>query len=159
VVLAVVCAGAGLRSLGRSGSVIRLVTAFGPRAAAIHWSLYTPVAALQSVSVHLVGGAAAGRLYALIALALPGIGAATALRRLPWYAAATGILLAELNPFVYERMVEGQWAVVAAVGFLLLWLSALDQALSKPRLRACILLGVIGAAAVTIDNHAGGPLL
>ena len=44
-------------------------------APAIHWSFYTPVAALQSVSVHLFGGAATGRAYAVIALALPGIGA------------------------------------------------------------------------------------
>jgi hypothetical protein len=145
-----------LRSLGRSGYLIQVDTAFGPRAPAIHWSFYTPVAALQSVSVRLIGGAATGRAYAVIALALPGIGAATALRRLPWYAAATGILLAELNPFVYERMVEGQWAVVASIGFLLLWVSALDHALSKPRMSACITLGIVGAAAVSIDNHAAG---
>jgi hypothetical protein len=148
-----------LRSLARSGYLVQLDTAFGPRAPAIHWSLYTPVAALQTVAVHGLGGAATGRAYALIALALPGIGAAVLLRRLPWYAAATGILLAELNPFVYERMVEGQWAVVAAVGVLLLWVSALEHALSKPQLRTCILLGVIGAAAVSVDNHAAGPLL
>jgi hypothetical protein len=121
--------------------------------------LYTPVAALQSVSVHVFGGAATGRVYALIALALPGIGAAVLLRRLPWYAAVTGIVLAELNPFVYERMVEGQWAVVAAAGFLLLWVSAFEHALSKPQLRACIGLGVVGAAAVSVDNHAVGPLV
>src|SRR4029079_8839020 len=107
-----------LRTLGRSGYLIQVDTAFGPRAPAIHWSLYTPVAALQSLSIHLIGGAATGRAYALIALALPGIGAAVLLRRLPWYAAASGIVLAQLNPFVYERLVEGQWAVVAAVGFL-----------------------------------------
>ncbi len=148
-----------LRSLGRSGYLIQLDTAFGPRAPEIHWSLYAPVAALQSVSVHLFGGAATGRAYALIALALPGIGAAVLLRRLPWYAAATGIMLAELNPFVYERMVEGQWAVVASVGFLLLWISALEHALSKPRLRACVVTGVVGAAAVSVDNHAVGPLV
>jgi len=148
-----------LRSLGRSGYLIQLDTAFGPRAAAIHWSLYTPVAALQTVSVRVLGGAATGRAYALIALALPGIGAATLLRRLPWYAAATGIALAVLNPFVYERMVEGQWAVVAAVGFLLLWVSALEHAFSEPRLRSCIVVGVIGAAVVSVDNHAVGPLV
>jgi hypothetical protein len=148
-----------LRSLGRSGYLVQLDTAFGPRAPAIHWSLYTPVAVLQTVSVHLLGGAATGRGYALIALALPGIGAATVLRRLPWYAAATGIVLAELNPFVYERMVEGQWAVVAAIGLLLLWVSALEHALSDPRMRSCIVLGAIGAAAVSVDNHAAGPLV
>ncbi|HTL85183.1 MAG TPA: hypothetical protein VL856_08380 [Acidimicrobiia bacterium] len=148
-----------LRSLARSGYLVQLDTAFGPRAPQIHWSLYAPVAALQSVSVHVLGGAATGRAYALIALALPGIGAAVLLRRLPWYAAATGIVLAELNPFVYERMVEGQWAVVAAAGFLLLWVSALEHARSKPQLRACIVLGVVGAAAVSVDNHAVGPLV
>jgi hypothetical protein len=148
-----------LRSLGRSGYLVQLDTAFGPRAPAIHWSFYTPVAALQTASVHLLGGAATGRAYALIALALPGMGAATLLRRLPWYAAATGIVLAELNPFVYERMVEGQWAVVAAIGFLLLWVSALEHALSNPRVRSCIVLGVIGAAAASVDNHAVGPLV
>ena len=148
-----------LRSLGRSGYLVQVDTAFGPHAPAIHWSFYTPVAALQTVSVRLLGGATTGRAYALIALALPGIGAATLLRRLPWYAAATGVVLAELNPFVYERMVEGQWAVVAAIGFLLLWVSALEHALSNPRLRACIVLGVVGAAVVSVDNHAAGPLV
>jgi hypothetical protein len=148
-----------LRSFGRSGYLIQLDTAFGPRAPEIHWSLYTPVAALQAVSIHVVGGAATGRAYALIALALPGIGAAVLLRRLPWYAAATGIVLAELNPFVYERMVEGQWAVVASIGLVLLWVSALEHALSKPHLRPCIALGVVGAAAVSVDSHVVGPLV
>jgi hypothetical protein len=159
VLLAIDIAVVVLRSIGRSGYLIQLDTAFGPRALDIHWSLYTPVAAVQSVSVHLFGGAATGRAYALIALALPGIGAAVLLRRFPWYAAATGIVLAQLNPFVYERMVEGQWAVVVAIGFLVLWVSALEHAISNPRLQACIVLGIVGAAAVTVDNHTVGPLV
>src|SRR5947208_2255572 len=66
--------------------------------------------------------------------------------------------LGALNPFVYDRLVEGQWYVVIAAAGLFLWLAAWEALQARPGFRRAALLAVCGAAIVSFDPHSIGPL-
>jgi hypothetical protein len=73
---------------------------------------------------HLIGGQGAGRVYVFGALFLCGFAAMTLLSHHSWWIQCTAGVLAMLNPFVYDRLVEGQWGVVAATAGLFLFIVA-----------------------------------
>ncbi|MBV8193910.1 MAG: hypothetical protein JOY80_00125 [Candidatus Dormibacteraeota bacterium] len=124
VALPLLVVAASLRSLGADGYLIQVDSAFGPRIATSHVSFYAPVQLLVDALQVVFGGQWAGRFYAAGTLFLVGFAAMVLLRRLPWYAQMCGGLLAMLNPFVYDRLVGGQWGVVGAIAGLLFVVAA-----------------------------------
>ena len=103
-----------LRSFTSDGYLLQVDIVFGPRPGPVPAGLGAPVALLQAAAVELLGGEIAGRLYAAGALFLAGFAPMVLLRRAPWYARCAGAFVGALNPWVYDRMVEGQWGVVVA---------------------------------------------
>jgi hypothetical protein len=79
-------------------------------------------------------------------------------RRAPWYAQGAAGFLGAMNPFVYDRLVEGQWYVVFAAAGLFLWLGAWEALQERPGPVRAVLLAVCGAAIVAFDPHTVGPL-
>jgi hypothetical protein len=147
-----------LRSLFRDGYLLQVDIVFGPRAGPILPGFGAPVSGLQAAAVDVLGGEATGKLYAAGALFLAGFAPMILFRRANWYAQCVAGLLGALNPWVYDRMVEGQWGVVVAAAGLFLWLAAWDPLQAHPGFAPAVLLAVCGAAIVAFDPHAVGPV-
>jgi chromate transport protein ChrA len=79
-------------------------------------------------------------------------------RRSPWPVQVFAGLLASLNPFVYGRLVEGQWGVAAALGMTFLWLGAWERLQRRRRWTAAALCALLALAAMAFDQHAIGLL-
>jgi hypothetical protein len=154
LVLSLIC----LRSLFRDGYLLQVDIVFGPRPAPVLPGFGAPVTWLQAAAVDVLGGEATGKLYAIGALSLAGFAPMILFRRAPWYAQCAAGLLGALNPWVYARMVEGQWGVVVAAAGLFLWLAAWEALQTHPGVAPAALLAACGAAIVAFDPHAVGPI-
>ena len=152
--LAVVC----LRSLLQDGYLLQVDAVFGPRAAPIGRGFGAPVGLLQAAGVELVGGAWTGRLWALATLFLAGFAPMVVLRHAKWFAQAAAGVLGMLNPWVYDRFVEGQWGVLNAAAGLFLAVAAWEVLEDRPGLLPALVLGACAAAVAVLDPHALGPL-
>ncbi|MGH3065102.1 MAG: hypothetical protein ACRDOF_02270 [Gaiellaceae bacterium] len=147
-----------LRSLFRDGYLLQVDIVFGPRPGPVLPGLGAPVSAMQAAAVDLLGGEATGKIYAVGALFLAGFAPMILFRRAPWYAQCAAGVLGALNPWVYGRMVEGQWGVVVAAAGLFLWLAAWEALRAARALTYAALLAVCSAAIVAFDPHAVGPV-
>ena len=63
----------------------------------------------------------------------------------PGMPAASAAFLGALNPWVYDRMVEGQWGVVVAAAGLFLWVAAWEALQASPGARRALVLALTGA--------------
>ncbi|MBM0126998.1 hypothetical protein [Pimelobacter simplex] len=89
-----------------------------------------PMDALVSLATHVVPGSVVQRLLLVGGLLAGGLGVGRLVGDLRWYARAAAITLFCWNPWVLERLLIGQWAIL--LGYLLLpWV-----ALAARRLRA-----------------------
>ena len=131
-----------LRSLAHPGYLVQIDSAYGLRTVPVDWSFYSPVRLLTVLGQTLVGGAITGRIYVCLALFLCGFSAMILLRIQPWWAQGAGGLLAMLNPFVYDRLVEGQWSIVVATAGLLFVVAAWLSLRHSPRPVAAIWLAL-----------------
>jgi hypothetical protein len=147
-----------LRSIFHPGYLVQLDIVFGPRPAPLTHGVTAPVSALQAATVRVLGGDVAGKLYAVATLFLAGFGPMVVFRRAAWYAQGAAGFLGAMNPFVYDRLVEGQWYVVIAAAGLFLWLAAWEALQANPAPSRSALLAVCGAAIVSVDPHMAGPL-
>ena len=154
LVLSLVC----LPSLFRDGYLLQVDIVFGPRPGPVLPGLGAPVSGLQAAAVEVLGGEATGTIYAVGALFLAGFAPMFLFRRAPWFAQCVAGVLGVLNPWVYDRMVEGQWGVVVAAAGLFLWLAAWEALQTAPGLTHAALLAVCSAAIVAFDPHAIGPV-
>ena len=127
-----------LRTVVGSGYLIQVDVAFGPRMPPLQWNFYTPVSLVLHIGQMAIGGAAVGRVYALLALAVCGFGAMVLLRDKKWWIQCAGGLLGMLNPFVYDRFVEGQWGVLGATGGLFLFVAAWLTMQRRPTIRTAV---------------------
>lgn len=152
--LSLVC----LRSFTRPGYLLQVDIVFGPRPGPVAAGFYAPVALLQNAAVELLGGQAAGRLYAAGALFIAGFAPMVLLRRAPWYARCFAGILGALNPWVYDRMVEGQWSVVVGGAGLFLWVAAWERLQARPGPGSAFLSSLAGAGTVAFSAHMLGPL-
>jgi hypothetical protein len=140
--LALVC----LRSFTDGGYLLQVDSVFGPRPGSVPSGFGAPVAFLQAAGVELFGGELVGRVYAAGALFLAGFGPMVLLRRAPWYARSAAAFLGALNPWVYDRMVDGQWGVVVAAAGLFLWVAAWEALQASPGAYRALMLALTGAA-------------
>jgi hypothetical protein len=148
-----------LRSIFHTGYLLQVDIVFGPRPGPIASGVSAPVSALEVAAVHLLGGDIAGKVYAVGTLFLAGFAPMVLFRRAPWYAQCAAGFLGALNPFVYDRLVEGQWYVIIAAAGLFLWLGAWEALQARPGISRAALLAVCGATIVSFDPHAVGPLV
>jgi hypothetical protein len=152
--LALVC----LRSFDRGGYLLQVDIVFGPRPAPVFSGFGAPVALLQAAGVELLGGEIAGRLYAVGALFLAGFAPLVLLRRAPWYGRCAAAFIGALNPWVYDRMVEGQWGVVVAAAGLFLWVAAWEGLQASPGASRALVLALTGAGIAAFAPHMLGPV-
>ena len=150
--LALVC----LRSLFQDGYLLQVDAVFGPRAAPIGSGFGAPVGLLQAAGVELLGGAWTGRLWAVGSLFLAGFAPMVLLRRALVRPGGRRVL-AVLNPWVYDRFVEGQWGVLNAASGLFLWIAAWEGLKERPGPSPAALLALCTAAVAAFDPHALGP--
>ena len=150
--IALLCA----RSVFRDGYLVQVDIAFGPRSAPVLPGFGAPVSWLEAAGVDVLGGEITGKVYAVGALFLAGFAPMLLFRRAPWYAQCVAGLLGALNPWVYDRMVEGQWGVVVAASGLFLWLAAWEALQARPGFARAALLAACGAAITAFDPHALG---
>ena len=144
-----------LHSLFAPGYVLQIDAVFGPR---MPLSL-TGVGAPLTLVAHLLGGYWSGRLYVGLGIFLCGFGPMVLLRRLSWVAQVPAGLLGALNPFVYDRVVEGQFGVAAGIGAVFLWLAAWESLHENPGMSRLLLTAGAGWLAVVLDEHTIGFLL
>ena len=144
-----------LHSLFAPGYVLQIDAVFGPR---MPLSL-SGVGAPLTLLAHLLGGYWSGRLYVGLGVFLCGFGPMVLLRRLTWVAQVPAGLLGALNPFVYDRVVEGQWGVAAGIGAVFLWLAAWEALQERPGMSRLLLTAGAGWLAVVLDEHTIGFLL
>jgi hypothetical protein len=147
-----------LRSLTGDGYLLQVDIVFGPRPAPVPTGLGAPVGLLQAAAVELLGGEIAGRLYAAGALFLAGFAPMVLLRRARWYARSAGAFLGALNPWVYDRMVDGQWGIVVAAAGLFLWVAAWEALQASPGARRALVLALAGAGVAAFAPHMLGPV-
>lgn len=121
-----------LRSLTADGYLLQLDATYGPVAPAPSWGFMAPVTLLQDAAAWVIGTANTGRLYVALALFLCAFTPMYLLRDKRWYAQGAAGLLGALNPWVYARIVEGQWGVVVAAAGLFLWVAAWEHLQRQP---------------------------
>ncbi len=138
-----------LHSLSLPGYILQVDAVFGPHAPAVTWGFSAPI----ELVTRLLGGFLAGRLWVAGALFLCGFGPMVLLRDRQWAAQVFAGLLASLNPWVFGRLVEGQWGVAAALGVLFLWLGAWEALERKPGWLPALLCAGFAWLAVTFDQH------
>jgi hypothetical protein len=95
-------------------------------------------------------------MYAVGALFFAGFAPMVLFRRAPWYAQSAAGVLGALNPWVYDRMVEGQWGVVVAGSGLFLWLAAWEALQVRPGFTRSAVVAACGAAITAFDPHVLG---
>ena len=148
-----------LRSLGAAGYLLQVDIVFGPHPAPLTLDFSTPEQLLLIGLVDGLGGALAGKVFALLTVFLCAFCPMVLFRREPWPAQAAAGLLGVLNPWTYDRLVEGQWGVAIAAAGLFLWLDAWERLRATPRLRVGVWLGVLSMAMTSFDAHVAGPIL
>jgi len=144
-----------LHPLLRPGYLLQVDAVFGPRSRISLAGFGAPLALLS----HLLGGALGGRCFAAGTIFLCGFGPMVLLRRRHWIAQLPAGLLGVLNPWVYDRLVEGQWGVAAALGVLFLWLAGWEALQRHPDWRRAALCALAGWSAVVLDVHVIGMLV
>jgi hypothetical protein len=144
-----------LHSLALPGYVLQVDSVFGPRSPSPAWDFGAPVQLVGS----LVGGATAGRLWIAAALYLCGFGPMVLFRRRHWVVQVFAGALASLNPWVYGRLVEGQWGVAAALGTIFLWLATWEALQRRPGWSRAVCCAGLGAAAAVFEQHSLGLLV
>lgn len=137
------------------GYLLQVDSVFGPRAPLSLVGVGAPLVLLT----HLLGGALAGRVFVAATIYLCGFGPMVLLRRRTWVAQIPAGLLGALNPWVYDRLIEGQWGVAAALGVLFLWLACWEALQRRPGWKGAALCGLAAWCAVVLDEHAAGMLL
>jgi hypothetical protein len=148
-----------LRSLTHEGYPLQVDIVFGPRPGPVLPGFGAPVSLLQAGAVDVLGGEAAGKIYAVGALFLAGFAPMILFRHAQWSAQCVAGILGALNPWVYDRMVEGQWGVVVAAAGLFLWLAVWEELQAHPGLARAALLAACSASIVAFDPHAIGPVV
>jgi len=154
LVLSLLC----LSSVFRDGYFLQVDIVFGPRPGSVVPGFGAPITWLQAGAVDIFGGEVTGKVYAVGTLLLAGFAPMVLFLRAPWYAQCAAGVLGALNPWVYDRMSEGQWGVVIAGAGLFLWLAAWEALQARPSFSRAALLAVCAAAIVAFDPHAVGPL-
>lgn len=129
---ALLLAGIAGQAVFASGYLLQVDTAWGPRAAPVVAGFYAPIALLSRLAVAVVGGDVAGKVYVLGVLVVCAAAPMAALRKQPVSTRVVGGVMGVFNPWVYERLVEGQWTVAAAGGALFLFVAASDLLDERP---------------------------
>jgi hypothetical protein len=144
-----------LHSLAGPGYVLQIDAVFGPRMPLALSGVGAPL----TLVAHLLGGYWSGRLFLGLSLFLCGFGPMLLLRRLRWFAQVPAGILGILNPFVYDRVVEGQFGVAAGIGAVFLWLAAWELLQVRQSPGRLLLTAGAGWLAVVLDEHTAGFLL
>ena len=152
VAVAALVAAVCLRSLLQHGYLLQVDSVYGPIRPLPGWGFYAPILLIEDALSHVIGSTATGRLYVTGALVLCVAGPMVLLRDRPWYAQCAGGLLGGLNPWVYDRIVEGQWGVAAGAGGLFLWVAAWEALQQRPRGTAAIRLAGLTVAIVALNE-------
>jgi hypothetical protein len=142
------------RSALRGGYFLQLDAAFGPVPEHVHLGTQAPLELL----LHVLGSHA-GAAWLVGTLFLCAWAPMVLFRRSSWYVQGVTGLFGVLNPFVYERVVEGQWSVAGAAGALILWLAAFEELLRRRDATRAALLGAATLLVVVLDGHLVGPVL
>jgi hypothetical protein len=148
-----------VRTLLEGGYVLQVDAPFGPQPAPLTWTFASPVVLVEHVVTQVAGGMVTGKLCLAFALFVIGFGAMVVTRRLPWWAQCGAGLLAVLNPWVFDRMTEGQWGVVGAAGALLLWIAAFDALQCRPGVMRATAVALTGVLAVALSPNFAGILV
>jgi hypothetical protein len=156
--MAPVLVGAGvsllcLRSIAAGGYLLQVDATFGPVSPPLPQGFGAPVGLLLHGLAAAVGWALVGRLYIVVALALAVALPMFLFPSLPWYTRTALGLLGGLNPFVYDRLVEGQWGVVVAAALLVAWLALFERLASRPGPAPALGLAAVSAAAASFSPH------
>ena len=147
-----------LHSVFRDGYLLQVDIVFGPRPGPVVHGFGAPITWLQAGAVDVFGGEATGKIYAVGTLFLAGFAPMVLFLRASWYAQYAAGVLGALNPWVYDRMIEGQWGVVIAAAGLFLWVAAWEALQARPSFLRAAALAVCAAVIVAFDPHAVGPL-
>ena len=158
VLLATAVAAGILHPLWRPGYVLLVDLVFGPRPAPVRGDFSAPVGLVQATLTTLLGGQWGGRLLLLATMTLCLVAPVVMVRTAPWYARAIAGLLATFNPWVYARLVEGQFGVIAAAAMLFLCVDAARRLVARPGPRTAAYLALASCAMVAFDPHFG-PML
>jgi hypothetical protein len=109
---------------------------------------FLPIELLQRGAVAVLGGATVGKAYVLGVLTLCAFAPMVALRKQPiWIRMLCGAM-GVFNPWVYERIVDGQWTVAAAGASLFLWLAAFEYLETHPGAASAILVALCSVLVV-----------
>ena len=141
------------RSIWQPGYILQVDTVWGPRAAPVVAGFYTPVAWLQELAVRLIGGDIVARLYVVGVLFVCAWAPMFLFRRRPFWVQAPVGALGVLNPWTYDRVVEGQWGIALAAGLLFLWLGAYEWLLVNPGWRRVAGLVAVGVVVAMFAVH------
>lgn len=147
-----------LRTLWNNGYLLQVDVVFGPHAAPLTWDFSTPVQLVLAGLTAVGGGDLAGKAYALATLFFCAFAPMFLFRRAPWYAQVAAGLLGALNPWTYDRVIEGQWGVAVAGAGLFLWLEFFEALQGSPRARSAIGLAVTSVVLTSFDAHISGPI-
>lgn len=135
------------------GHILQVDAGWGPEPPPLQGGFYAPISLIQTASSYLIGTAAVSRVYLVGIVTLCAYGPALVLHRARWYARLVAGALGAFNPWVYERLIDGQWTVVAAGGSLGLFLAAWERLLERPSPRRAIAVATAATLTVAFSPH------
>ncbi|MEZ0580903.1 hypothetical protein [Nocardioides sp. MH1] len=113
-----------------------------------------PMDALVSLATHVVPGSWVQRALLVGGFLLGGVGIGRAVRDHPWYSRAAAITLLLWNPWVYERLLIGQWAIL--LGYLVLpWVVLAARSLRRDPRRGWAPAAIALVAAAVCSPSSG----
>ena len=141
------------RSTLGAGDILQVDTVWGPLPPSIEGGFYAPVSLLQWVGSNLIGTVGFSRVYVIGVVWLCAFGPMVVLRRERWWVWLVAGGFGALNPWVYERLADGQWTIVGAAGALFFCIAAWESLMRAPRVGAALGLAAAGALSTAFSPH------
>ena len=148
---AVLLGAAAGHAVFRAGYVLQVDTVWGPHAPPLQLGFYAPIGLTQQAAIAVFGGALVGKAYVLGVLTLCAFAPMVALRKFPLWIRVLCGAIGVFNPWVYERIVEGQWIVAAAGASLFLWLAAFEHLEGQPSAAAAVLVAASSLLVIALS--------
>lgn len=147
-ILALLCG----RAVFEPGYVLRVDAVFGPVLPLPSLTFSTPILLVP----HVLGGGLGWRVILLSSLFLAAFSPMVLFVRSPWLVQLLAGLIGVLNPWVYDRLQDGQWLVAAGAGALPLWVLAFESLRRRPGPARALALALSTVFIVALDEHEAG---
>lgn|GEM_PF-4619807 len=138
-----------LRSIFEPGYVLIVDSVFGPVAPHI----YAGFGVIYALVINLLGGEISSKFFYFLCVLLAGLLPAIYFSNSPLYVQIPAAIFGALNPYIYDRLVEGQFSIAFGYVGLFLILIALSKFEQAPTRLNALFLALAISLDCSLDEH------